>query len=134
MSEREGNDSTGDGTQKKPFKTVLKVSVENTCFVWRCAMCSGALVFLNVSFIPIFAKVPAQALQGRFWLILVISPPFLGIDDSGKRTISYNLCGFPKRKRGAVALKGFLVGVILLLLGVKGHSVICCLLLSPCIL
>lgn len=28
VSEREGSDSTGDGTQKKPFKTVLKVSVE----------------------------------------------------------------------------------------------------------
>lgn len=39
VSEREGNDSTGDGTQKKPFKTVLKVSVENTCFVWQSVEC-----------------------------------------------------------------------------------------------
>lgn len=54
MSEREGNDSTGDGTQKKPFKTVLKVSVENTCFVWSVECVLGqvvALVFLYVSFI-----------------------------------------------------------------------------------
>lgn len=26
VSDREGNDSSGDGTQKKPFKTVLKVT------------------------------------------------------------------------------------------------------------
>lgn len=62
MSEREGNDSTGDGTQKKPFKTVLKVSVENICFVWQSVeyvlghvFCVMAPVFLNVSFIPVFA-------------------------------------------------------------------------------
>lgn len=30
VSEREGCDSTGDGTEKKPFKTALKVSAENT--------------------------------------------------------------------------------------------------------
>lgn len=40
MSEREGNDSTGDGTQKKPFKTVLKVSLENTLLVLALAVWS----------------------------------------------------------------------------------------------
>lgn len=59
MSEREGSDSTGDGTQKKPFKTVLKVSVENTCCVWKSVKCAlgqvTALVFLNMNSIPVFA-------------------------------------------------------------------------------
>lgn len=67
MSEREGNDSTGDGTQKKPFKTVLKVTGKHLLFVLgHVSSDSGrviCLVFLNVNFIPVFASLVGSGMS-----------------------------------------------------------------------
>lgn len=59
VSEREGSDATGDGTQKKPFKTVLKVPGKRLLLVLTSVTCAGGeaigLVFLNVNFTPFLA-------------------------------------------------------------------------------
>lgn len=60
----------------------------------------------------------------------VLLSPSLGSDDGRKGAVSYYLCGFAKRKRGAVALELPGRNYLTFLCG-KGHNVTCCLLLSP---